>query len=316
MTEQRKLRELSNSIRITGTLKEMNLEIKPAKADKAWKNQVMGNLVILVELDGKLNEHRVEFFAKDTSKLYKGYETVINEYKSIDKHGKENATRLTVTGNVDGNDYMGSDGQLNERNRNRGLFINRVEDETIPDEAVAVIELVVTGLRPLNDKEGIENGRYAIDGFTVGFEGKNVIVLRNLEVGEKLADVITSNYEIGSTGKLTFQMNNYVEVSAKPVDPFAETGGFGVQVEIGDEVKNYTRNLEVIGGFPPYVDERAYEEEDIVFAKKLRALKLQEVKNSTPAVPPRQAGGFGANAAKDPFVNAGPIDISDDDLPF
>jgi hypothetical protein len=313
MTDQRKLRELTNAVRITGTLKEMNLEIKPNKKDPTVK-QIQGNIVILSVVDGKANEHRVELFAKDTSKLFKGYETVKNEYKAIDTVGVENATRLTVTGSVDGNDYYGQDGQLREVNRIRGLFVNRVDDAAVQDEAIAQIELVVKNLRPLTDKEGIETGEYAIDAFTVGYN-QSVIVLKNLVVGEDLAEVITGNYQAGNTGKLTFNINNYAEIVEKPVSP--DAGGFGIQVEIGDEVKNYTRNLKVVGGFPPYYDERAFEEEDIVLANRIRALKLQELAN-TAQTPPAQSGGFGQGFGKPAGSTAAPgsLDISDDDLPF
>lgn len=314
MTDQRKLRELTNAVRITGTLKEMNLEVKPNKKDPTVK-QIQGNIVVLSVVDGKVNEHRVELFAKETSKLFKGYETVKNEYKSADVVGVENATRLTVTGSVDGNDYYGQDGQLREVNRVRGLFVNRVDDPSIQDEAIAQIELVVKNLRPLTDREGIETGEYGIDAFTVGYN-QSVIVLKNLIVGADLAEVITSNYQIGSTGKLTFNINNYAEVVEKPVS--ADAGGFGIQVEIGDEVKNYVRNLKVVGGFPPYYDERAFEEEDIVLANRIRALHLQELAN-TAATPPAQSGGFGNTSFSKPAGSTaapGSVDISDDDLPF
>lgn len=316
MTEQKKLKELTNSIRITGILKENNLEIKPNKKDPSVR-QIMGNIVILSVVGDKVNEHRVELFAKESSKLFKGYETIMKECKSIEVHGKENATKLTVTGSIDGNDYVGQDGVLKEYNRIRGLFVNRVDDPTtVKDEALAQIALVVTNIRPKTNKDGEETGEYGIDGFTIGYNN-SVIVLQNLVVGENLANVITENYEIGCTGQLTFQINNYVEVIEKEVDPFAGgDAGFGIQVDLGNEARNYNRNLLVIGGFPPYLDERALDEDDIILAKQIRALHIQEVMNSVPATPP-QGGGFGQQGFADPFKGDGkPIDISDDDLPF
>lgn len=317
MTEQRKLKELQNTVRITGTVKEINLEVKPNKKDPSVK-QIQGNIVVQSIIGDKVNNHRVELIAKESSKLFKGYDTIRKEAKSIDVSGKEAATRVTVTGSIDGNDYVSQDGQLHETNRIRGLFVNRLEGEqaAVPDAAIAQIELVVTGFRPIvKDEE--ETGEFTIDAFTIGYNS-SVIKLQNLVVGTDLADVITENYEENSTGKLTFQINNYVEVVEKEVDPFEEAaGGFGVQVDLGNEVRNYTRNLKVIGGFPPYLDERALEDEDIVFAKQIRALKLQEVLNNVPATPPTQPGGFGNNGFGDPFANDNKtIDISDDDLPF
>lgn len=315
MTDQKQLRELANNVRITGTLKEVNLAVKPNKKDPGVK-QIQGNIVIIVKIDNKVNEFRVELFAKETSKLFKGYQTVMNDYQPADKVGIDQADRLTVTGSINGNDYISGDGQLVETTRNRGLFVNRVTDPSVPDEAIAQIEIVVKNVKPLTDRDGIETGEYGIDAFTVGY-GSSVTVLKNIVVPEKLVDVITENYQIGSTGKLTFKMNNYQEVVEKPVDDAA--GGFGIQVDIGNEATNYVRNLEVIGGFPPYFDERAYEEEDIALANRTRALHLQSVTNAAPDTPPQMLNGFGQAGFDKPAGSPaapGAIDISDDDLPF
>lgn len=320
MSEQTNLRELLNSQRIIGTLKEMNLERKQNKKDPS-KMQIQGNIVVMSETEGKVHEHRIELFAFTTSKLAKGYETVMREYKAADDVGKENATRVQVTGNIDINDYVGQDGELRTFNRNRGVFVNRVEDPSVQDEALAQVELVVTGVSPATDKDGVETGEYKIKGFTVGYNG-TIIELKDMIVGEDLADVITEHYEVGSTGKLTFAVNNYAEVVETEVEATDESAGFGVQVDLDNTVKNYVRELRVVGGFPPYFDERAYSEEQIELAKKTRALKLQEIKNNVPAAPPTGAGGFGVNGTApttnaDPFANTGsPIEISDDDLPF
>lgn len=320
MSEQIVLKELLNSQRIVGTLKEMNLERKPNKKDPS-KTQIQGNIVVMSEVAGKVSEHRIELFAFTTSKLAKGYETVMKEYKAADVVGKENATRVQVQGNIDINDYMGQDGQLRTMNRNRGVFVNRIDDPAIQDEALAQVELIITGVRPATDKEGLETGEYKLEGFTVGYNG-TVIELKNIIVGEDLADVITEHYEVGATGKLTFAVNNYVEVVEGAPNENDGAAGFGMQVDLDNQVKNYVRELRVVGGFPPYFDERAYSEEQIDLAKKTRALKLQEIKNNVPATPPAGQGGFGVNGGgtkptTDPFGGAnGQIDIADDDLPF
>lgn len=307
-TATNKLRELENKLRIVGTLKEVNLQEKPTKKGD---NAIFGNIIVETLIDGKLSNHRVELFAKETGKLFKGYKTILTQFKDSDTVGKENADRVSVTGNIDGNDYVNQEGKLISGNRNRGLFINRVTDQDLRDEAVAQIELVVTNTREVM-KNDEPTGELYIDGFTVGYND-GVIELRNMIVGQDLADVISDNYEPNSTGKLTFEINNYVVMEEKPKDEAADTG-FGQQVEM-DTFERRVRELRVIGGFPPHVDERAYELEDIQLAKKIRALHLQEVQ-STPATPPvTQSGGFGAPGFAAPNGSA-PIDISDDDLPF
>lgn len=329
MTEQKKLRELANNVRIVGTLKEVNLEVKPNKLDPTVM-QIMGNIVVIVEEKSKnrIHEHTVNLFAKHTSKLYKGYMTIKDQFKPADVVGKDAADRVSIVGSIDENIYMGQDQQLKEFNRIRGLFVNRVDEAALSkqpslanDEAIAVLEFVVTNLRPKTDKEGIETGEVCIDSITVGYNN-GVHSLHDVIVGTDLVDVITENYEINSTGKLTFAINNYVELEEREVDPFASTneGGFGVQVDISDgPIKHFFRELRVIGGFPPYFDERALDEDDIKLARQIHALKVQEVKNNVPAVPQTQtaSNGFGTNAGN-PFATptGNTIDISDDDLPF
>jgi hypothetical protein len=327
MTEQKKLRELANSVRVVGTLKEVNLEIKPNKNDPKIL-QIMGDVVVTVvdKKNNRVNEHKLGLFAKHTSKLFKGYKTIMNDFKSSDVVGAENADRVQVTGSVDENVYM-SNGELKAFNRLRGLFVNRIDDAALAknpnlanDEAIAQVEVLVKGITPKTDKEGIETDEFSIKAYTVGYNN-GVHEIRDIVVGSDLADVITENYEIDSTGLLTFAINNYVEIEEEQEeDPFAsQEGGFGVQVDISNgPVKNYTRELRVIGGFPPYLDGRELQEEDIRLAKQIHDLKIQEVKSSVPDTPPAQTGGNGFGTNADPFAggNSGPIDISDDDLPF
>lgn len=335
MTEQKTLPELQNDIRIVGTLKSVDLKIDKNKKDPNVK-QIMGTITVMVEdkLNNRVNEHEINLFAKDSSKLYKGYVTIKNEYKPADVVGKENADRVVVTGSIDENMYINQhDGKLKEFNRLRGLFINRITEADMQrdpslanDSAIAQTELVVENIKPITNKEGIETGEYTIDAFTVGYNN-SVIKLRDIVVGTDLVDVITEHYSVGDTGKLTFAINNYVEIEQQEEDPFKQQqGGFGVQVDISQgPIKKYTRELRVIGGFPPYYDERQLSEEDIKFAKQIRELKIQELKNSTPATPPNTmtktgAGGFGMNAAvasENPFASdTNSVEINEDDLPF
>lgn len=331
MTEQKQLRELQNNIRIVGTLKSVDLEIKPNKKDPTVK-QIMGSITVITvdKVNNRVNEHELNLFAKESSKLYKGYLTIKNEYKPADSVGTENADRVQVTGSVNENIYKGNDETLKSFNRLRGLFVNRIEEGDLAkqpslaeDSAIAQIEIVSQGIEPITDKDGIETGEYRIKGFNVGYNN-GVSNIKDMIIGEDLIDIIQENYSDEATGLLTFAINNYVELEEKKEDPFAEAqGGFGVQVDISNgPIKHYTRELRVIGGFPPYFDERALSEEDIQFAKQIHALKVQEAMNTQQSQQP-QTGGFGnangfSRQQNDPFAaNAGmKIDIKEDDLPF
>lgn len=330
MTEQKKLRELQNDIKIVGTLKEVNLEIKPNKKDPT-QLQIMGDIVIIQQdkVNNRINEHVVKLFAKKSGKLFKGYETVLNDFNASEAAGV--TTRVVVTGNLNENMYMGgTDNSLKQFNQLRGLFINRIDEKMLAndpslheDSAIAQLEILVSGVRPVTDKDGIETGEYNVYGYTVGYEN-SVHNIHDIVVGEDLADVITEHYETDATGKLTFAINNYVELEEAEEQEFVpEEGGFGVQVDISSgPIKRYKRELRVIGGFPAYFDDKAYDEDEIKFIKQIYDLRVQTTKTSVPSTPP-QAGGFGTNATPqqgfnvDPFgASTGPIEISDDDLPF
>lgn len=322
MSEQTvKLPELGNNVKIVGTLKEVNLEIKPNKKDPKVK-QIMGDVVVTVIENNKVHEHKAQLFAKDSSKLFKGYKTIKDTYKPSDVYGTEDADRVSIVGSITGNDFMNGQGELISINKVRGLFVNRIEEKDIMkdaslanDMAVAQLELVVTGFQEIT-KDDVPTGEYKIGGFTVGYN-ESVTELKNMVIGADLADAVQSMYTDNSTGKLTFKMNNYVEVVEKKKDGFDEVPGFGVQVDIAGTVEKRVNELRVIGGVPPYYDERALDEDKIKLAKQVRALHLEEVKNAVPAAPPKTqtkpAGGFG----DDPFAQPGQtIDIKDDDLPF
>lgn len=329
MTEQKQLRELQNDIKIVGTLKEVNLEIGQNKKDPT-KTQIIGDIVITQEdkVNNRVNEHVIKLFAFKSGKLFKGYETILRDFEAAEAAGI--TTRVIATGNINENMYF-TDGNLKQFNQLRGLFINRIDEKMLlkdptlnHDSAVAQLEILVNGVRPVTDKDGIETGEYNVYGYTVGYKN-SVHNLHDVIVGEDLADVITEHYEPGATGKLTFAINNYVELEEAAEEPeFApEDGGFGVQVDISSgPIKRYKRELRVIGGFPAYFDDKAYDEDEIKFIKQIYDLRVQETKNAVPDTPP-QGAGFGTNAAPqqgfnaDPFANPGMIPtISDDDLPF
>lgn len=319
--QQVKLKELENNVRISGILKEVNLEIKPNKKEPNIK-QIMGNIVVMVEDPTKkvVNEHEINLFAKESSKLFKGYVTVMNEYKAADVVGKENADLVTVQGSLDENKYLGSDGIVKQFNRIRGLFVNRVE-ALEKHEALAQMEVVVQGITPneiIVDGVPQQNGELKLNVLTVGYNN-TVNKIHDIIVPTNLANTIQQAYMQGSTGKLTFEIQNYVELVETKPDPLAEQGGFGMQVDLGGAVKKYNRKLLVVGGFPPYYDERAMSEDDIRFMNQIRNLEIDNIKNTVPATPQVNTGvgGFGINNP-DPFAagNNGPINISEDDLPF
>ena len=297
--ETTQLRQLANSVEIVGTLKSKELEVKTSRAGNQYMS---GKLVVVSKFDNKINEQSIKVMVMATSKLFKGIETVKNEYKSIDEHGEEVADRVRITGELKLNEYYNSQGTLVRFNEIKGVFYNRLEPaDNQPDKSIASIETIIDEFVPELDKEQLPTGNYLVKGFTVGY-GNDVVELQKAVVNSDLAQAFMNLYQSGQTGRLTFKLNNYVEVEEKEVEVAAPTHGFGSQetVTSSNTIKNYVSNLEVIGGDMPYFGTKEYTQNEIETAKQVRALKLQTLQAPAPSTPPTNTGfGQGAPSLQD-----------------
>lgn len=297
---QTQLRELINEVEITGTLKKKELE---AKTSKSGKDMIQGKLTIEVKDGDRVNNIRVEVLVmklkKDgnISKMYTSMETVMAEYKAKTDFPDE-ADRVRITGSLGINEYYGQEGNLISFNQVRGKFYNRLEagDQT-PDKALATIDLVVENFVDKVDSEGLVTGELNVEAFTVGY-GSQVIPIKNLILSEDLAADFSGLYAPGSTGKLTFKINNYATVVASETQVVPQHGfGSAASVE-SNVVSEYTNNFEIIGGDLPYAGSKEYNEDEISTAQKVRALALQEMQqNSSANDTPQQntkPSGFGS----------------------
>lgn len=296
--EKKELRQLQNAVEIVGTLKSKTLEVKTSQKG----NQYMkGELVILTEDGPRINEHKVAIMVMMTSKLYKGIETVNREYKSIEEYGKEDADRIRVNGELTLQQYYNQQGVLVSFNQIKGVFFNRVEDDAA-DKALASIETVVEGFVDKLDADGFITGTKQVKGFSIGW-GNSVIELKNAVVNEALAEAMTNMYTPGSTGRLTYKLNNYVEVSENEAVVENVEHGFGStedKVEM-NTVNKYTNNLEIVSGDIPFLGTKEYTEEEIALAKQVQELALQTLQQPAATIPDStQATGFGSTPPETP----------------
>lgn len=292
--ENEALRQLQNTVEVIGTLKSKDLKERVSKNGNKY---ISGDLVVVSKFDNKVQEHKIRVYAAESSKLYKGIQTVMNEYKTIDDDGEENADRIQVTGDLTLNEYYNSQGQLVQFNQIRGVFFTRLNEsknKDLKDKAIAVIEAVVEGFTQELDKESLPTGNYHVKAFTVGY-GNKVIELKNVIVGKDLAQSFMDLYVPGSTGKLTFKLNNYVELDEQKQEDTAVQHGFGVTETISNNIKRYVNNIEVIGGSVPYFGTKEYTPEEIERAHKLRQIQLQELNQPAPDTPT----GFGTTSIDD-----------------
>lgn len=270
-----KLHQLQNNVEVVGVLKSKELDLITTKSGK---NFMSGKLVVQSEVDGKINEHLIEVFIAESSNLFKGIQTVKNEYKTIDQDGIDNANRILVKGSLKLREFCNNQGNLIQYNVIRGMTFNRLgKIDMLEDKAVASIETVVEGLEPVL-KDQLPTGDYFVKGFTVGW-GEEVIEFKDVIVRKELAQALKDLYKPGSTGRLSFKLTRYAKDNEVTQNPSV---GFGTTVNIQntfEATKSYERNIEVIGGDLPINGDRAYTPELIALAKQARQLKLLDLKN-------------------------------------
>ena len=319
MTE---LREAQNSVEIIGTVKKINLKESISKNNK---EMIIGDVLVEVKDGNLVNNIKVKILSMKLNKagaisgLYKGYKTVLDEWTKGD--------RVRVTGSIGLNQYFGQDGELRKFNEVRGLFLNRLEgaDAEKPDKAIATVEIVVENMTSELDNENIPTGMLNVEAFTVGYNSK-IETIENLKIGENLAKVFSDMYYPGSTGRVTFKINNFAEMAKEEIAP-QEMAGFGNSERVEDNVvTNYESFFEIIGGDLPYTDGvNNYSADEIEQAHRNIELTLQALKqeSSAPTTPQSAATGFGNNgfgnkAADDltkTFTNE-PVDMpGNDDVP-
>lgn len=311
MTEENKknetsLRQANNFVIIEGTLVENRLEEK----------QVDGKDAISGELDIEVKENEVHTVSLFSYKLkndgtengiYKGLKTVMDEYKSIASHGREEADKVRVTGgNIQLNEYYGQDDQLRSFPQLRANFVHRVKaDEEFNPRAEFDVEIFVRGVTDEYKNEE-ETGRAIVKAYIVLYEGK--VIPFEFVVDEDGAEFVKDNYEPGVTAQVYGDIINFKEVkrTQKPT-------AFG---KPQDKVTTKTvREYLITGGSEPYEEENvnAYDQDVIKKALAEREVWLEQLKNKKKEGKGKESGKpkKGFDTKKDKKQK-----ISDDDLPF
>lgn len=301
------LRQAENFVIIEGTLVENKLEERKVNG----KDAIGGEL----EIEVKENEvHTVSFFSYKEKNdgtengIYKGLETVMNEYKSIASNGREEADRVRVTGgNIRLNEYYGQDGQLRSFPQIQANFVGRVRaDEEFNPRAEFDVEIVVGNITD-EFKNDEETGRAIIKSYIVLYEGKVIPV--DFVVDEDGADFVKDNYEVGVTTRVYGDIVNFKEVkrTEKPT-------AFGKPQE---KISTTTvREYLVTGGSEVYDESagRAYDTDVIKKALTEREVWLEQLKNKAS----ENKGNRSQQKPKSGFdvKKQNNKEISDSDLPF
>ena len=252
------MEQMQNDVQIIGLLKTLNIE---EKQTQKGRDAIMGHAVIEVtDKFNHVNNIRVNVFAfqltnsGSQNKLYTSFETVMNEYKTIDEDGRSEADYVRVTGSLDSNIYS-SHGAMHYSNRIRAVFFTRLEKEQVKEQkALCTIGVYVQKFDEAIDADGNSLGYSNITAFSVGYNG-TVIPIFNLSINGKVEEQFRSYYVPGSTGIMTFRMNNYAK--PKENDEDVSERGFGSSEEVGAPQVDYVNNKEVTGGHLPFEDDKA-----------------------------------------------------------
>ena len=325
------LKALKNTVDVIGRVKEVNLELGTTRDGK---ENIKGNVVVLVEesVNGEARSHdiRVRVYSNKFKRdgningLYTGYETVMNEYKSIaDVGDKKEADLVHVQGSLELNEYISQDGTKRSSNQVSGKFFNRITTDDVKKrrgpKAVATIEAVVEGIKDELDQDGLPSGNKKLQAFNVDFFGelrensKPVIPFEAI-VPENLADAFDDLYDTGDTGKFSLKINNYAEEATE--EDVQEISGFGSTEGLSEVKRNFVNNLEVIGGTEAYQEPRAYNDEQIKEAKQFRQKAIDSLESGYVPQETKSDNAFGQGATTEKPVSEEAIDAAIDDLDF
>lgn len=331
------LKPLLNEATVIGRLKEVNLELGETQNGK---ENIKGNVIVLVkEKDkktGEIREHdiRVRVYSNKYKKdgkengLYKGYEKVLNEYKSIAETGdKDEADLVRVNGSIELNEYIGQDGATHRHNNISGKFFHRITPDKVKKErgpiAKVKVQGVVTGIKDITGEDGLPTGEKRLEFYNVDFYGKlqdnaKPIIPIEAIIPEDIAEKFEELYDVGDTGQFTLKVNNYAE-EVDEEELQEEVDGFGDTEDLVDVKTRFVNNLEVVGGSLPFDNGREYDEEQIEEAKQWRKKALDDLEDGyTPTATPKDDNAFGEDSKEDSSKDKSD-DISDadmDDLDF
>lgn len=265
------LRQLKNVASVTGTLK--SLEVSRGVYDGI--SNIKLTMTIESTVGDKVHENKIRCSAKQTSKLYKSYETIEKDYKTTEKNGK--GDKINVQGSYELTEFVTDNGDILSYPSIRGVFVNRVNDSSKQiDQSGLVMECIVESVTP-EDKNGMPTGRLKVKLLTVGY-GQRVSEFTAV-VDEKLAKAFERSYKPGCTAELVFNINRYAEVSVEENEtPEALFFGEELPEMPNTTVTKFVSELAIIGGKQPMiVGAGAYTLDETAELLRLRAIKIDEL---------------------------------------
>lgn len=277
------LREAVNSVTVEGILSENKLDYKKTGEGKEY---ISGDLLIEVSENNIVPVNFFSFAVKkdgQPNKIYASLENVIKNFKSIAKHGRDNADMVKITGGrIEANEFYNAAEKLISTFRVRSNFINKVTGDFKPQANFQVEVYLQSMVDEIKNDE--PTGRYQITG-VVPMYGGRISVLNFFVEDPKGIDYIKSNYNTGDTVKLVGKLNNEIITIERTEE-----------MEFGDDVVNtftrIKRELLVTQGTAAYEDADKYDAATIKQAMIQREVDLKTQLEQTQAKATGAAPGF------------------------
>lgn len=286
-----------NVVKIEGILSEIDLKYGTFKKNNVDTKSIGG--VIKVRVDTVINnnpttlEIPVHMFASQLTNAgqpnpaFESIERIMNEYISIAASDIEKADRVRITkGQITMNEYYGQNGQLVSFPRVSASFVSKIKkEECKPDATFSVVFMV--GSKDFEvDKDGVETGRYKINGMIPQYGGK-IDVIPFFAINQGVIDAVSNYWNQGDTVKAAGKLNftSTTVIAKQEVD-------FGDAIETPKTIT--VSELVITGGSStPLEGEYAIDENDVTAALAERKARLAELKEKS-----AQKGASGKAPAK------------------
>ena len=276
------LREAKNAVYVEGILSEIDANYGSRVANGKTINYISGKIIVRAEdiVNGApvTSEVPINIYANelkkgtnDKNKLYLGFETVINEFKSIAAVGLEQADAVRISGaSLQQNVFYNTDGKENNYTQIRANFIKRIPRSNLKPQVNFVAEIFFAGHRDIEDEEGMPSGKIEITGVVPIYGGR-------IEVHK----FTTSNPDVVDFFTSSVQKYDTLQVNGQGVFTSEEIVRT-IPVAVGEPpVRTYTkRHQEFLIEYCsfPYDDDLAFDVDEIAAAKAVYEARLAEKK--------------------------------------
>lgn len=274
--ETTSLKEATRVAETTGVLSEMNLE---------KKDDVISGTLTLQTGEETFITYRA--YAKKLTKdgkensIYKGLETVMNEYVSIagakDSDDVE-PTVVYVKGQIAPSSFYSKTGELVESMQFASNFFNRAKGEDPEFGSTFEAEIYIKAIRPevSTDEEtrGEETGRIIVDGYLPLYNGAIEPISLIAPAEDGIADAVVDMFEAGQTVCFDGDIINTMHIETKTIE--RAIGKPKVK-----KTTTWKNEMIITGATDPYDEEKAYTKEVIQAALAARDEKLEAAKNKS-----------------------------------